>query len=102
MYPTPISEIQAKLLEIIVGKTGKDIEIDSVVRERLRVLAEAKSFKPLRDVSRHGASLREAGFAEAVEDNFFQCITIDWVALHHIRDAYVGLPEYRGRLRRAV
>ena len=49
------------------GKIGKNSEFNFVLSERLRVLPEAKSFEPLRDVVRHGALLRQAGFAEAVE-----------------------------------
>ncbi len=53
-----------------MGQAGQNVEINTVVCERLRVLAKAKSFEPLRDVVSHGASLRQAGFAEAVEEVF--------------------------------
>ena len=36
--------------EIVIGKMRQDIEINTVFGERLRVLAEAKFFEPLRDV----------------------------------------------------
>ena len=61
---------QPKPLKLGVGQIGKNSEINVVLRERLRVLTETKSFEPLRDVVRHGVSLREAGLAEAVEHVF--------------------------------
>ncbi len=42
-------------------------------------LAEAKSIEPLRDVVRHGASLREARFEEAVYVDFEIFCTVDRV-----------------------
>ncbi len=59
---------KSKFLEIVLGQTGKVLEVDVVISERLRVLTEAKSFEPLRDVVRHRASLRQAGFAETVQE----------------------------------
>ncbi len=41
---------------------------NGVAEERPRVLTKTKSFEPLRDIVHHGASLRQAGFAEAVND----------------------------------
>ncbi len=61
-----MAERQPKHLKLGVGQIGKYSEINVVLSERLHVLPEAKSFEPLRDVVRHGASLRQAGFAEAV------------------------------------
>ncbi len=49
---------------------GQYVEIDTVLRKRLRVLAKSKPFEPSRDVVRHGALLRQTGFAEAVEESF--------------------------------
>ncbi len=57
-----------EFLEVVICKSGKKVELNLVLNERLRILTEAKSFEPLRNVVRHGASLREAGFAEAVQE----------------------------------
>ncbi len=46
---------------------GQCVKIDTVFRKRLRVLSKAKSFEPLRDVVSQGASLWQAGFAEAFD-----------------------------------
>ena len=43
------------------------MKINRVLSKRLRVLTEAKSFEPLRNVVRHGDLLRQAGFAEAIQ-----------------------------------
>ena len=43
-------------------------DFNFVAGERLRVLTEAKSFEPLRDVVGHSASLQETGFAQALKD----------------------------------
>ncbi len=61
----------------------------SVVSERLRVLAKTKSFEPLRYVVRHAASLREAGFAEAVEERLRHSRMQCGIALTHERDCQV-------------
>ncbi len=57
------------LFEVNLRECGQNLPIDVILNECLRVLAEAKSFEPLRDVVRHVASLRQAGFAEALDVN---------------------------------
>jgi hypothetical protein len=43
------------------------VQINVVISKRLRILTEAKFFEPLLDVTTHGASLRQTGFAQTVE-----------------------------------
>ena len=75
---------------MILGQLWENIEINPVVRERLRILAEANSVEPLRDVVGHGALLRQAGFAEAVEEpGFILRVSIGKNALR-IRDTIAG------------
>ena len=38
--------------------------------------AETKSFEPLRNVFRHGASLRQTGFAEAFDQSGYSCFVL--------------------------
>jgi hypothetical protein len=47
---------------------GQSFEIDSIFRQRPRILTESKSFEPLRNIDCHGASLRPAGFREVVKN----------------------------------
>jgi hypothetical protein len=56
LQPAPLADIQTQLLEIVLGELGKQVAVDAVFRERLRVPAETESLEPLRDVIRHGAS----------------------------------------------
>jgi hypothetical protein len=51
---------------------------NGVAEERPGELAEAKSFEPLRDVVRHGTSLRQAGFAEAVQQVLKVFLAFGW------------------------
>ncbi len=41
-----MAKSKTKFFEIIVGQARQNFEVDIVLREHLRVLAEAKSFKP--------------------------------------------------------
>ena len=60
-----MAQRKAELYEVTFGKAGQNFEVDVVLGERPRILTQTKSLKPSRDVVRHGASLRQAGFAEA-------------------------------------
>ncbi len=86
-----MAERQPKPLKLGVGQIGKNSEINVVLSERLRVLAETKSFEPLRDVVRHGASLRQAGFAEAVNQLFDLVADVDSQLVLKLPERHVGI-----------
>ncbi len=43
---------QAQVFQIVVGKVRKYLEVNIIVGERPRILAEAKSFEPLSNIVR--------------------------------------------------
>ncbi|HEY6832565.1 MAG TPA: hypothetical protein VI251_08740 [Pseudolabrys sp.] len=49
-----MAKSKTKFFEIIVSQARQNFEVDIVLREHLRVLAEAKSFEPLGDVTQGG------------------------------------------------
>jgi hypothetical protein len=49
-----MAKSKTKFFEIIVSQARQNFEVDIVLREHLRVLAEAKSFEPLGDVTQAG------------------------------------------------
>ncbi|HEY6602038.1 MAG TPA: hypothetical protein VI009_09505 [Xanthobacteraceae bacterium] len=46
-----MAKSKTKFFEIIVSQARQNFEVDIILREHLRVLAEAKSFEPLGDVT---------------------------------------------------
>ncbi len=51
-----MAQQDSKPLKVLVPKVRQSLYIDTVVSEPLRVLAEAKAVKPLRDVFGHTAA----------------------------------------------
>jgi len=49
-----MAKSKTKFFEIIVSQARQNFEVDIVLREHLRVLAKAKSFEPLGDVTQGG------------------------------------------------
>jgi len=55
-----MSEENAKLLEILIGQMGKNRDVDAVLDEALRILGQANTFQPLRNML-HPALMSVAG-----------------------------------------
>jgi len=49
-----MAKSKTEFFEIIVSQARQNFEVDIVLREHLRILAEAKSFEPLGDVTQGG------------------------------------------------
>ncbi len=80
----------AQFFEVVICEFGEQIVFDIILSERLRVLAEAKSFEPLRDIVSHGASLRQAGFAEAVKQDVEMALVAERHSRREIGDRHAG------------
>ena len=51
-----MAQQNSKPFKVLVPKVWQGLYVDTVVSERLRVLAEAKAVEPLRDVFGHAAA----------------------------------------------
>ena len=47
---------EPEFLQLIVGKIGKNVEIEVVFGEQISVFAETEPFQPMPDISRHAIS----------------------------------------------
>ena len=75
----------AEFLEIVICEFREKVELNFILSERLCILTETKSFEPLRDVVSHGALLRQAGFAEAVDHAILEILGVKDMRFHVVR-----------------
>jgi hypothetical protein len=86
-----MAQQNSKPFKILVPKVRQSLYVDTVVNERLRVLAEAKSVEPLRDVFGHLAASTRSRFWPKSTVGGRSCPSRPNVGLGHERKSSVSL-----------